>query len=453
MGKPVEILIIDDDDLVLASLSDYLATKKYRPWTAATAREGIALFERRQPPVVLLDQNLPDGSGLDLCRQILQINPKSKIIFITGYATVQYAVDAMRAGAFHYLSKPFELEELLIAIDFACKNIRMEDKLRVQDYQQAQARTESRLLGESAPMRHLREQINLAAATEANVLITGETGVGKNVVARAIHDSQSRRETLLSINCSAIPENLMEAEYFGHEKGIFTGADHRREGIFELAHGGTLVLDEVGDIPFHLQSKLLAALEEKNIRRIGGTRNIPVDVRIIAATNQDLEAAIETNRFRRDLFYRLAVFTIHVPPLREHAEDISAIATHFLGQLRKSTAHIPDEDLRRLKAYAWPGNVRELRNVIERATIIFPGSELPAAQLLGGNQKTGSGALGSTLPMGTTTSSGIVPLEEIVRSHIRHAMTLCENNKSEAARRLGLSLSTLKRKLKALEIP
>ncbi|MGB5984447.1 MAG: sigma-54 dependent transcriptional regulator [Desulfobacterales bacterium] len=451
MGKAVEILIIDDDDLVLASLSDYLTTKDFRVSTAATAREGIAQFERRQPPIVLLDQNLPDGSGLNLCRQILQTSPKSKIIFITGYATVQYAVDAMRAGAFHYLSKPFELEELLIAIEFACKNISMEDKLRVRDYQQAQARGAVRLVGDSPLMGQLREQISLAAASQANVLITGETGVGKNVVAQAIHDAQNQRETLLSINCSAIPENLMEAEYFGHEKGIFTGADHRREGIFELAHGGTLVLDEVGDIPIHLQSKLLSVLEEKQIRRIGGSRTIPVDVRIIAATNQDLETAIESNRFRRDLFYRLAVFTIHVPPLREHVEDIPALAAHFLGQLRKTPTHIAQADLERLKAYAWPGNVRELRNVIERATIIFPGESLPAAQLLGENPKPNPGVIPAAPPLGSRPT-GIEPLEGVVRDHIRNAMALCENNKSETARRLGLSLSTLKRKLKTLDI-
>jgi len=451
MVKAVEILIIDDDDLVLASLSDYLATKDFVAYTAATARDGIEQFERHQPQVVLLDQNLPDGSGLDLCRQILQLNPKSKIIFITGYATVQYAVDAMRAGAFHYLSKPFELEELLIAIEFACKNIRMEDKLRVRDYQHSQVKNESRLVGDSVSMQQLREQIRLAAATEANVLITGETGVGKNVVAQTIHDGQSKRETLLSVNCSAIAENLMEAEYFGHEKGIFTGADHRREGIFELAHGGTLVLDEVGDIPVHLQSKLLSALEEKQIRRIGGTRNIPVDVRIIAATNQDLEEAIDANRFRRDLFYRLAVFTIHVPPLRTHAEDIPALAAHFLRQLRKSPAQIPKEDLQRLKAYSWPGNIRELRNVIERATIIYPGQTIPAAQLLGGSTKPAMGATPSGVLMGQGTP-GIMPLEEVIRKHICNAMTLCDNNKSETARRLGLSLSTLKRKLKVLDI-
>jgi DNA-binding NtrC family response regulator len=245
----------------------------------------------------------------------------------------------------------------------------------------------------------------------------------------------------------------MEAEYFGHEKGIFTGADHRREGIFELAHGGTLILDEVGDIPFHLQSKLLAALEDKTIRRIGGTRNIPVDVRIIAATNQDLEAAIEANGFRRDLFYRLAVFTIHVPPLREHAEDIPALAAHFLDQLCKPGAHIPEEDLTRLKAYHWPGNVRELRNVIERATIIFPGDTLPAAQLLTGSPGADPEPCNAPFSLEARIPSEIVPLDEVVSAHIRNAMMLCDNNKSETARRLGLSLSTLKRKIKSMELP
>jgi len=286
MKKVSNILIIDDDDFVAASLSDFLISKGFGVQTAANGKDGIETFERKQPPLVLLDQKLPDMEGAHVCKKILEINPNTKIVFITAYATVQYAVEAMQAGAFHYLSKPFELDELSIAIDMALKNAHMEVKLRVQDYEREKERQEKKLIGSSEVMKRIREQIELAASSEATVLITGETGVGKNVVARGIHDLQIKRETFLAINCSAIPENLMEAEYFGHEKGVFTGAETRREGIFELADGGTLVLDEIGEIPMHLQSKLLTVLEDKSIRRIGSGRAIPIDVRIIATTNE-----------------------------------------------------------------------------------------------------------------------------------------------------------------------
>jgi DNA-binding NtrC family response regulator len=447
MRKPNRILIIDDDELLVASLSDFLTGKGYEVHACHSGQKGISNFEKTQPPVVLLDQELPDVMGLDVCRKLLEIDPTAKIIFITGYATVRYAVDAMQAGAFNYLSKPFELDELLIAIDFAVKNAQMEGKIRIQDYKQRREQQDNKLVGTSEVMNRLREQIKLAANSEANMLITGETGVGKNVVARAIHDLQNKRETFLSINCSAIPENLIEAEYFGHEKGTFTGAEYRREGIFELADGGTLVLDEIGEIPYHLQSKLLSVLEDKKIRRIGGKRSIPVDVRIIAATNQDLETAIKKNQFRQDLYYRLAVFNIEVPPLRDHNEDIPEMAKHFLVCFNRETAKIPANHLKRLIEYTWPGNVRELRNVIERASFLFPGDTIQAADLLLAN-KTNAAPEAPTALSSSMDENSIQPLEELVGNYITQAMNICSGNKSLAARKLGISLSTLKRKLK-----
>jgi len=290
--KAIHVLIIDDDELFVASLSDYLSAKSYKVSSARTGKDGITVFESEQPALVLLDQRLPDMEGIEVCRKILEMDPRSKVILVTAYATVRCAVDAIKAGAFNYLSKPFELDELLHIMDLAVKNVQMEGKIRVQDYERTRESEEKQLIGSSVEIQRVREQVRLAATTDSNVLITGETGVGKNVVARAIHDLQVGRENFLMVNCSAIPENLMEAEYFGHEKGVFTGADTRREGIFELADGGTLVLDEIGEIPIRLQSKLLAILEDKCVRRIGGGRNIPVDVRIVATTNQDLAQAI-----------------------------------------------------------------------------------------------------------------------------------------------------------------
>ncbi len=348
MGKKaIQVLIIDDDELFAASLSDYLSAKSYKVSSARTGKQGMAIFEREQPALVLLDQKLPDMEGIEVCRKILEMDPRTKVILVTAYATVRCAVDAIKAGAFNYLSKPFELDELLIIMDLAVKNVQMEGKIRVQDYERTRESEEKQLIGSSDEMRRVREQIRLAATTDSNVLITGETGVGKNVVARAIHDLQAGRENFLMVNCSAIPENLMEAEYFGHEKGVFTGADTRREGIFELADGGTLVLDEIGEIPIRLQSKLLTILEDKCVRRIGGGRNIPVDVRIVATTNQDLAQAIREKRFRQDLYYRLAVVTIQVPPLREHPEDIPEIAEYFARIFCRKPVRILDPDMKR----------------------------------------------------------------------------------------------------------
>jgi DNA-binding NtrC family response regulator len=445
--KAIQVLIIDDDELFVASLSDYLSAKSFKVSSARTGKEGMNIFEREQPALVLLDQKLPDMEGIEVCRKILEMDPRSKVILVTAYATVRCAVDAIKAGAFNYLSKPFELDELLIIMDLAVKNVQMEGKLRVQNYERTRESEEKQLIGRSDEMRRVREQIRLAATTDSNVLITGETGVGKNVVAKAIHDLQAGRENFLMVNCSAIPENLMEAEYFGHEKGVFTGADTRREGIFELADGGTLVLDEIGEIPIRLQSKLLSILEDKCVRRIGGGRNIPVDVRIIATTNQDLDQAIREKRFRQDLYYRLAVVTIQVPPLREHPEDIPEIAEYFARIFCRKPVRILDHDMKRMIEYPWPGNVRELRNVMERASLLLKGDIMRPASLLVSNELDHA-----WVERGQTAAAEIVPLHELKRQQILTALKACSGNKSRTARTLGISLSTLKRTLAEINI-
>ena len=449
MKKISDILIIDDDELLTDSLSDFLISKGFRVKAAHNGKDGIDTFERQQSTLVLLDQELPDMRGIEVCRKILDINPNTKILFITAYATIEYAVDAMQAGAFNYLSKPFELDELLITIDMAVKNVHMEGRLRVQDYERKKGKEEKKLVGSSEVMKRIREQIALAAGSDANVLITGETGVGKNVVAEAIHDLQDRRETFLAINCSAIPENLMETEYFGHEKGVFTGADARREGIFELADGGTLLLDEIGEIPIHLQSKLLAVLEDKSIRRIGSGRTIPVNVRIIATTNRDMEKAIQNKSFRQDLYYRLAVFNMHIPPLRQHPEDIPEIAMRFVKQFLRAEVRVPDSHITRMMKYPWPGNVRELRNIIERSSILIRDGEIRPADLL--LQNAIDQPLEKTAKENLKVED-VITLEEVERRHILSVLDACAGNKSLTARTLGISLSTLKRKLKEMDI-
>ena len=446
--KAVQVLIIDDDELFVASLSDFLSGKDFKVSSARTGKEGMTIFERQQPALVLLDQKLPDMEGIEVCRKILEMDPRTKVILVTAYATVRCAVDAIKAGAFNYLSKPFELDELLIIMDMAVKNVQMEGKIRVQDYERSRESEEKQLIGSSDGMRRVGEQIRLAATTDSNVLITGETGVGKNVVAKAIHDLQAGRENFLTINCSAIPENLMEAEYFGHEKGVFTGADTRREGIFELADGGTVVLDEIGEIPIRLQSKLLSILEDKCVRRIGGGRTIPVDVRIMATTNQDLDQAIREKRFRQDLYYRLAVVTIQVPPLREHPEDIPEIAEYFARIFCRKPVCILDDDMKRMIDYPWPGNVRELRNIVERASLLLRGDVLRPASLLANSDHDNT-----WIERKHYEATEIVPLQELKRQQILTALKACSGNKSLTARTLGISLSTLKRTLAEINIP
>ncbi|MFO7783408.1 MAG: sigma-54-dependent transcriptional regulator [Thermodesulfobacteriota bacterium] len=449
MKKSLSILIVDDDVFFTESLSDFLLNQGFNITVAQSGAEGIALFEEHLPPVVLLDQKLPDTGGIEVCRKMIETGPNTKVILMTAYATVPYAVEAMQAGAFDYLSKPFELDELLIAIRMAEKNVRLEGRLRVRDYERQKEKEKNKLIGSSDAMHRIREQMKLAAASEANVLITGETGVGKNVVAQGIHELQSRRENLLTIDCSTIPENLMEAEYFGHEKGVFTGADSRRYGIFELANGGTIILDEIGEIPLHLQSKLLTVLEDKRIRRIGGGRSLPVDVRVIATTNRNLDRDVEERRFRQDLYYRLAVFNMHIPPLRHHPEDIPEIADFFVNRFARDPLIIPDSHMEKMTAYSWPGNVRELRNVIERACLLRREGRIRPADILWSvpSNAAPKGEASATVPV------RIAPLEEIVRRHIRDALTACSGNKSRASRLLGISLSTLKRKLKQMDSP
>ena len=446
--KAVQVLIIDDDELFVASLSDFLSGKDFKVSSARTGKEGMTIFERQQPALVLLDQKLPDMEEIEVCRKILEMDPRTKVILVTAYATVRCAVDAIKAGAFNYLSKPFELDELLIIMDMAVKNVQMEGKIRVQDYERSRESEEKQLIGSSDGMRRVGEQIRLAATTDSNVLITGETGVGKNVVAKAIHDLQAGRENFLTINCSAIPENLMEAEYFGHEKGVFTGADTRREGIFELADGGTVVLDEIGEIPIRLQSKLLSILEDKCVRRIGGGRTIPVDVRIMATTNQDLDHAIREKRFRQDLYYRLAVVTIQVPPLREHQEDIPEIADYFARIFCRKPVCILDDDMKRMIDYPWPGNVRELRNIVERASLLLRGDVLRPASLLANSDHDNT-----WIERKHYEATEIIPLQELKRQQILTALKACSGNKSLTARTLGISLSTLKRTLAEINIP
>ena len=438
------IVVIDDDSVFCSAVHDYLSSKTMTVFTAQSATEGLQLCTQHKVDVVLLDQKLPDGEGVALCPAILHQHEQAKIIFITAYPSFDNAVKAIKMGAYDYLSKPFELEELGLAVERAMRTQELERLEQVQSYQRDKESEESALVWGKGRLAEVIKVVEVAASADAPVLITGETGTGKSAIAKYVHyKSSSHKRAFLCINCAAFPENLIEVELFGCEKGAYTGAVAARKGIFELADGGTLFLDEIAAMPLHLQSKLLGVLEEKQIRRIGGESVKKVDVRIIAASNANVEEAIVAKTFREDLYYRLSVIRIHIPPLRERREDIAELCAYFIQAMANGReVYIPDTELRKLTEYGWPGNVRELKNIIERTLLIQKGPLLRPSEFLGGQLRSSS----ALLPLDT---NGVVSLEDVEKRHIRHMLDSYSGNYSRAARALGISLSTLKRKVKS----
>ena len=448
------ILIIDDDELFCDAVGDFLKGHM-KVLKAHTGEEGLAACAGNRVDVVLLDQNLPDVEGHTLCPAVLNYNDQTKIIFITAHPSFETAVNAIRAGAHDYLSKPFELEALTHSIGNALKTIALENVAQIARYKSGKDSEDINLVGGGREMTEVRQLLALAASSWAPVLITGETGTGKNMAAKAVHyNSKVRDKAFISVNCAALPENLIESELFGHEKGAFTGAVASRRGLFEMAEGGTLFLDEIGEMPVHLQTKLLSAIEDKKIKRLGGETIRPVDVRIIAATSLDIEHNLGKT-FRNDLYYRLSVIRIHIPPLRERPADIPAICAHLLRKTTHSAdARLSPEEEQRLMRYDWPGNVRELGNILERAVLLRKGADLRPSELLrktGGEQAAGERqAVPETAmeTLGPMYKDKIIPLEELEQMHIRRALETLSGNCAQTARHLWISLSTLKRKLK-----
>jgi DNA-binding NtrC family response regulator len=436
-----KVLVVDDDSGFCETACDGLMQEGYDARFATTGGEGLELFNTWHPSVVLLDQILPDSNGLELSRQFNRIDPGVKIIFITAYGSISDAVEAVKTGAYDYLTKPLEMEEFYITVGKAFQLIELERQQQIRNFQLSHTPINDQLTGSSPSLRRINRLVSLAAQSDSTLLITGETGVGKGVVARAVHRQSDRGEELLTLNCSAIPETLIESELFGHEKGAFTGAANRRKGVFELAAGGTLLLDEIAEMPFRLQSKLLTVLEERKIRRLGGAIEIPLNVRVIATTNRNLVEEIKEGRFREDLYYRLAVITIHVPPLRERPQDIRSLCQNLMHRLTDGAySELPPEQLQALERYHWPGNVRELRNVLERALILAGGGVPDPAALIESN-------ILKPVKTETPTEKPIKPLDEIEREHIERALVICGDNKTKTAKMLGISLSTLRRRL------
>jgi DNA-binding NtrC family response regulator len=435
------LLVIDDDRVFGVAVRDYLSSDVVEVLLANKAADGLTLCTHRKVDVVVLDQQLPDGEGYTLCPDILKYNEQTKIIFSTAFPSFENAVKAIRAGAFDYLSKPYDLEELALAVKQALRTLELEQIEQVMDYRRKHEMEGTVIIGGQG-IADVMQLIEIAAFTDSPVLITGETGTGKNVVAKSIHyKSKADKAPFISINCASLPENLIEAELFGYEKGAFTGATKAKKGIFEMAEGGTLFLDEIGEMPMHLQSKLLGAIEDNAIRRIGGNVAKPVNVRVIAATNHDLERTLGTS-FRKDLYYRLSVIRIHLPPLRDRKGDIPALCSYLIESITGRDIEVSDREMIELMKYDWPGNVRELRNILERSVLLQKGSVIEPSELLG-DRTAPAQSIRETQNM-----AEMITLEAMENRHIRQVLDTLSSNYTRAAKVLGISLSTLKRKLK-----
>ena len=435
------LLVIDDEDAFCASVKDHFEAQGIDVLTARTGEAGLERCARQEVDVVLLDQKLPDARGHELVPAILEQDSRTKIIFITAFPTFENAVTAIRTRAYDYLSKPFELEELQVAVDNAFRTVELERIERIYQYEREREGRTPGLVG--GGLAGVADLIRSAAGSSAPVLITGETGTGKTLAAKAVHYSGTQQDAaFLTVNCSAIPEGLIEAELFGHEKGSFTGAVAAKQGLFEIADGGTLLLDEIGEMPFPLQAKLLNVLEDHVVRRVGGTATRRVNVRIIAATNTDLEQTLGKT-FRKDLYYRLSVIRIHLPPLRERKEDMAELCAALLDEIGAGRKVVlPEGEIVRLKAYEWPGNVRELRNILERALLVQQGPELHPSVLL--DERTG---VRTVAPAASPGSAGRT-LRDAEQDLIRATLSEQSGNLTRSAKALGTSLSTLKRKVR-----
>ena len=387
MPKP-NILVVDDEPSIRRTLREILEYEDFEIVEAEDGEEALAKMRENRYDVVLLDIKMPKRDGMEVLELIGQEQPELPVVMISGHGTIETAVEATKLGAFDFIEKPPDLNRLLLTLRNALDRGQLETENRrmrqtIVEHQESEV---TPILGESPAIKRITETIKRVAPTEARVLITGEPGTGKELVAKWIHLLSNRKEgPMVEVNCAAIPSELIESELFGHEKGSFTGATKQRIGKFEQAHGGTLFLDEIGDMSLSAQAKVLRALQENRISRVGGDRSIPVDVRILAATNKDLQALIEETHFREDLYHRLSVILIHVPPLRERREDIPIITRHFCERLARRNGLTPkgfkDEAMERLKQYEWRGNVRELHNVVERLLILSEGDDVQVADV------------------------------------------------------------------------
>ena len=444
------ILVVDDEKLIRWSLEQTLRKAGYEVETAETGTAAVGVLRREAPDLVLLDLKLPDIDGIQVLRQFKEGQPDIQVVIMTAYADVPTAVEAMRLGAYDYIAKPIDFENLAVTLRNALETRHLRQKVEFLKEKHAYPFHFDRIIGESPAVRNvigLARKVSASGAT--TILIQGESGTGKDLLAKAVHYESARAdEPLMEITCTAMPETLLESELFGHERGAFTDARVQKRGLIEMAHGGTVFLDEIGDMAPALQAKLLRVLEERRFRRVGGIKDIDVDIRVVAASNKDLRTAVDQGAFRKDLYYRLQVMTITIPPLREHPEDIPLLARHFLEhfgvEFKKPAPQLRADAERLLMQYQWPGNVRELRNVIERSMILVDDAELAPADLP-------PEIAGHGVPQVTSrfrlTLPGIV-LEDVEKDFVRQALELTHGNQTRAARLLGLTRDELRYRAK-----
>ncbi len=433
------ILIVDDETVVRDSLASWFDSEGYETGVAAGGREALTAIQKTQYDLALLDIKMPGMDGMELQKKLREADPELTVIIMTGYASVETAVQALKAGAYDYITKPIDPDELVHLVSNALGHKRYRRELEQLRANLEEVYPDTRLIGNSPAMRKVLESIEMVAPTDTTVLIYGESGTGKELVARAIHAASPRRHMpMVTIHCGALTETLLESELFGHERGAFTGAQYRKKGKFEVADGGTVFLDEISDISLKTQTDLLRVLQEKEIVRVGGTQQIHVDFRCIAATNKSLEELVKAGTFRPDLYYRLKVFAIDLPPLRERREDIPLLAAHFVRKfataMNKPAPKLSPAAVDVLLAHDWPGNVRELENAVERAMVIGRGAEIEPADF--------------PFQLQARSAGGGQTLEEVERAHIERVLRETEGNLSRAARLLAIDRTTLYNKLR-----
>lgn len=430
------ILVVDDEQLIRWSLVERLRAEGHEVFEAGTGEEALERA-REGVDLVLLDYKLPDMDGVTVLRRIKELDPDALVILLTAYASVETAVEAMKEGAFHFANKPFDVDDVAFLVARALETTRLRREVRRLRASQAQPYSVDRIVGESTAMGMLRDLLTKVAVSPAStVLLTGESGTGKDLAAKVLHFNSDRtHRPFMNITCSALPETLLESELFGHERGAFTDARQQKRGLFESAEGGTVFLDEIGEMVPALQAKLLRVLEEKSFRRVGGLHDIRVDVRVIAATNRNLDEEVKSGRFRQDLFYRLNVLPIALPPLRQHLDDVPALLAFYIDgfnrEFRKNVKGVSPAALKLLQGYGWPGNIRELRNAVERAMLLTSGTWLEPADF--------PLASHGTSPVGFELPAHGVDLEALEHSLVVQALERCGGNQTRAAALLGMN--------------
>ena len=446
---PGRVLIVDDDRSMCELIEADLTSRGIQSEWQTSAEEALLAIRDGLFDVVLTDLQMPGLNGLALCERIVSNRPDIPVVVMTAFGSLETAVAALRVGAYDFVSKPVELDMLAHRLERAIQHRELSERVRVLSDRFEQSNRFSNLLGESPVMHRLFDELQRVAQSDASVLVTGESGTGKELVAKALHD-QSRRRTgpFVAINCAALPESLLESELFGHKRGAFTDAVSEQRGLFLQANGGTLFLDELGEFPLSLQPKLLRALEERTVRPVGGDKEFPFDVHLIAATNRDLETAVEEKRFREDLYFRINVIQIKLPPLRSRGTDVLMLAQHYLkgfaAAAGKSIAGLSEATAKKLLDYAWPGNVRELRNAIERAVALSRFDRIAVDDLPDKIQNY----RGTHLELGSDNPTELLTMEEVERRYIQHVLKTANGNRTLAARILGFDRKTLYRKLK-----